>query len=66
LQAAVEMELARLISEGGLTAGLQSGGAYAHVPGSSIQLKGDGNPGALGQQIAQAVYGSIGSGGTGK
>jgi hypothetical protein len=60
LQAAVEAELTRLISEGGLTPGLQSGGAYPRVPGGSIQLPQDGNHAALGSQIARAVYGGIG------
>ena len=60
LQAAIEAELARLVREGGLTPGLQSGGAYARARGGSIQLSGDGNPATLGQQIARAAYLGLG------
>ena len=60
VQAAVEAELARLLTSGGLSAELQSGGALRHVPGGNIQLSSDGNPHRLGQQIAHAVYSGIG------
>ena len=60
LQAALEAELARLVTEGGLTPSLQSGGVFAQQPGGSIQLSAGGEPVRLGQQIAQAVYGGIG------
>ena len=60
LQAAVEAELARLLTEGGLPPGLQAGMAVPHVPAGAIQLTSDGNPTQLGQQIAQAVYRGIG------
>ena len=60
LQAAVEAELARLIAAGGVAPGLASGGAYARVPGGSIELTNGGDPTVLGGQIAQAVYGGIG------
>ena len=60
LQAAVEAELARLIAEGGLSPHLASGGAYSHGPGTSIEMNDSDSPAALGQQIAQAVYGGIG------
>ncbi|GAC1347448.1 MAG: hypothetical protein NVSMB27_12890 [Ktedonobacteraceae bacterium] len=60
LQAAVEAELARLLTNDGLAPGLQTGAMVPHIPGGSIQLTADGNPGVLGEQIAQAVYGGIG------
>lgn len=60
VQAAVEAELARLLTDDGLVSSLRTGGAQPKVPGGSIQLAGDGNPHTLGQQIAQAVYGGIG------
>ena len=61
LQAAVEAELARLLTAEGLGSGLRSGGAVPRVLGGTIQLSFEGNPTLLGQQIAQAVYGGIGS-----
>jgi hypothetical protein len=60
VQAAVEAELARLLTNDGLAPGLQTGGMAPRIPGGDIQLTGDNNPKALGQQIAQAVYGGIG------
>jgi hypothetical protein len=60
VQAAVESELAKLLSTDGLAQSLMAGGTMPHVSGGSIQLTGDGDPGLLGQQIAQAVYGGIG------
>lgn len=59
VQAAVEAELARLVAEGGISPMLQTGGALPRVPGGAIQLTNDNNPHALGQQIAQAVYGGL-------
>ena len=59
VQTAVEAELTRLLAADGLAPSLQTGGALSHLQGGSIQLTGEGNPGQLGQQIAQAVYGGI-------
>lgn len=59
LQAAVESELARLLAEGGLAAGVKAAGATARMTGGNLQLTPD-NPGSMGRQIARAVYGSIG------
>lgn len=61
LQAAVEAELGRLLTAEGLSAGLRSGGVVPRVPGGTIQLSPESNPTQLGQQIAQAVYGGIGT-----
>ncbi len=59
LHTAVETELARLLVADGLASSWQAGGAVAHLPAEAIQLTDDSNPTALGQQIAQAVYGGL-------
>jgi hypothetical protein len=59
LQTAVETELARLLGENGLSSGLLTGGAMSVLPGGSVQLSQQPDPIALGQQIAQAVYGGM-------
>ncbi len=59
LQAAVEAELSRLLAEGGVGS-LAAGGAVPSVKAEGFQMGGDGNPSALGRQIAGAVYGGIG------
>jgi hypothetical protein len=60
VQAAVEAELARLVTADGLSPSLSGGGALASVRAGYLQLANDSNPNQLGQQIAQAVYGGIG------
>jgi hypothetical protein len=60
LRAAVEGELARLLTEGGVSADFVQGGAVRAVRGGTVQLSEGGRPDGLGQQIAQAVYGGIG------
>jgi hypothetical protein len=60
LQTAVEAELTRLLSKGGLNNALQSGGALYNVRTAGIQLADDRIPARLGQQIAGAVYRGIG------
>jgi hypothetical protein len=57
LQTAVETELARLIGESGLS--VSTGGAVPVIPGDALQLRDNQDPTALGQQIAQAVYGGM-------
>ena len=61
LQAAVEAELGRLLTEGGMGAEWQSGGAVPSVSTPAIQLSPEGNPTQWGHQIAQSVYRGIGS-----
>jgi len=61
LQLAVEAELTRLLSQQGLSAGLQSGGLLPHVQASPLQLKPASTPAHLGTQIAQSVYSGIGN-----
>ena len=60
LQASVETELARLLTDGGLAPGLAQGTALPRLSTSGIQLTGGNNPTQLGRQIAQSVYGGIG------
>ena len=60
VQAAVEAELARLLTAGGLAEGLADGGALPSLRANAIQLTSDGNPHEIGRQIAQSVYGGIG------
>lgn len=60
VQAAVESELARLLTAQGLHPSLLSGGATPSVRGGSIQLTSDSNPTGLGTEIAQAAYGGLG------
>jgi len=59
VQAALEMELTRLLGEGNLSA--LSGGAVPHLPVASIQLANDNKPASMGRQIAQAIYGGLAS-----
>jgi hypothetical protein len=60
VQAAVEAELTRLITENGLAADLQAGGAVPILRANGIQLTSGSNPSQLGTQIARSVYGGIG------
>jgi hypothetical protein len=60
LQAAVESELGRLLTEGGLNPGLLSGRALPSISVDAIQLARQPSPKQLGGQIAQAVYNGIG------
>jgi hypothetical protein len=60
LRAAVEFELSRLVSEQGLHPALAAGGAWAHLPGESMQFQQGANPAALGTQIARAAYRRLG------
>jgi hypothetical protein len=61
LQAAVEHELTRLLSDGRAPA--QFGSAtVASVKGGSIRVAEGADPAGLGKQIALAVYGGFGGG----
>lgn len=59
VQAAVEAELSRLMSEGGLAPELASGGAVPSVRADGIKSIG-GSPAQIGRQIAKAVYEGVG------
>lgn len=60
LQTGVEMELTRLLGEGGLATQLMAGGAQARIVSPSISLDGGVGTAEFGQQIAGAVYAGIG------
>lgn len=59
LQAAVERELTRLLSDNGPTASFNTSGTLASVKGGSIRVAERANPAGLGEQIAAAVYGGV-------
>ena len=56
MQAAVARELGALLASGGISDGLQSGGAVASLRGSPMSASG----GKLAGNIARSVYGGIG------
>jgi hypothetical protein len=57
--AAVERELARLIAERGMPAGLAQGAQIASLDGGAFQVVPGARPEAIGAQVAQAVYGGM-------
>jgi len=57
--AAVERELARLIVERGVPAGLAAGGEAQRVDGGSFEVKPGGRAESVGRQVAGAVYGGM-------
>lgn len=59
-QAAVEMELGRLLAERGIASGLENGVTLDSVRGGAVQCRRAGGGTGLGKQLAQAVYGGIG------
>ena len=61
VQAAVEAEMTRLLTENGLAEHLQSGGALPRLNAHAIQLAPGASPAQLGQQIAQSVFGGLGN-----
>ncbi len=61
VQAAVEAELTRWLTEDGLAADLLAGGALPSVRANAIQLTSGSNPAQMGAQIAQSIYSGIGN-----
>ena len=61
LGAAVEVELSRLIAEGGVPASLAGGAALNTVDAGRITILRGGDASAVGVQIAQAVYRGLGT-----
>lgn len=59
VQAAVEAELARLLTQNGLAPTLASGGALRSVPADAIEIAPQSDAATLGNQIAGAVYGGL-------
>ena len=60
LGAMVQQELARLLAERGLPAGLARGGEVASLDAGEFQVKQSSKATEIGAQIAQAVYGGLG------
>jgi hypothetical protein len=60
LQAEIEIELARLLTENGVAANWQSGGAVPSLRADAIQISAQNSPAEIGRQIAGSIYGSIG------
>jgi hypothetical protein len=61
VQAAVETELTRLLTENGLTWDFQLGIASPVIHASSLQLALGSKPAQLGRQIAHSVYSGLGN-----
>lgn len=59
LKAGVEMELVRLLTDGGLGEALRSSGAISNTKTTRIQLENGRSPAWLSEQIAGAVYKGI-------
>ncbi len=57
--AAVERELARLLTERGLPPGLAQGADLARLDGGGFEAKPGARPEAVGAQVAGAVYGGL-------
>jgi hypothetical protein len=61
VRAAVEHELAAMLSRGGLSHALRQGGAVPRVGAPQIALGARPRPGEIGRKIAQSVHHSIGA-----
>lgn len=61
LQAALSVELSRLLAEGGLNRSLALGGAYAQAPAGPADLPAQTTPAETGRRIARSVYAGIGA-----
>jgi hypothetical protein len=58
--AAVQAELARLLSEQGLPGGLEFGGEAPTVDGGAFNLPANARAESIGAEIARSVYGGLG------
>jgi hypothetical protein len=63
--AAMERELARLMSEHGVPAALGAGGEVPVLRAPAAALPADASPSILGARLARSVYGALGGGGEG-
>ena len=61
LQAAVQTELGRLLTAGGLSPEITNAGAIPRVAGNPIQVQQQSGPQDTGHRIAASVYGAIGA-----
>jgi hypothetical protein len=62
LQAAVERELTRLLTDDSSIAQFNAGGPLASINGGSFDVAERADPATLGEQIAAAVHGGLGGG----
>jgi hypothetical protein len=60
LQAAVETELGRLLTAGGVSTEIANAGAIPRVAGQAIEVQQQNGPHDTGRRIAASVYGAIG------
>ncbi len=60
LQAEIELELARLLTENGIAANWQSGGGVSSVRADAIQLTAESSSAEISRQIAGSIYRGIG------
>ncbi len=60
VQRAVQRELTRLLSLGGVSHELRGGIAVPYVRGDAVQISKQTAPAELGRGIARAIYGGIG------
>jgi hypothetical protein len=60
LQAGIESELARMLTEGGLSPDFTRSLALSRLSTSAVQMPEAGNPKHVGEEIAKSVYGGIG------
>jgi hypothetical protein len=61
LQTAVQTELSRLLTAGGLTNEITNAGAIPRVAGNAIEVQQQQGPQDTGRRIAASVYGAIGA-----
>jgi hypothetical protein len=59
VQAAVEAELVRLLSESGIPAGLQAGFSQARIPAPVVQLNSLPHAREIGAQVSKGIYGAF-------
>jgi hypothetical protein len=59
LQAAVAAELHQAIIDGSMLFALHAAGAFARMPGGTVDVGEEGNLAHLGRQVARAIYTAI-------
>ena len=59
IQAVVEAELVRLLSESGIPAGLQAGLNQAHISAPALRLNSSPQAREIGAQISAGIYGAF-------
>jgi hypothetical protein len=57
----VQQELARLLADGGVSGGLGQGGEVSRLDGGTFSVAAGARAEVVGTQIAQSIYGGLGS-----